>query len=145
MGHLSGPYHLVPAHYINIGCISLKDRSLLDEVCLVFDPCKSWPKIDNMSKKIWTGQAGWRLPTWGILAHLLAFLFGLWTQSNVKILSLPKVTKWKSHLCVWGVFFSNCNINGFLLDPEWALTCSISPNLHSTQWLVDTARRVFAQ
>lgn len=36
MEHLSGPYHLVPAHYINIGCLSLRDRYLLDEVCLVF-------------------------------------------------------------------------------------------------------------
>lgn len=49
----------MPAHYINIGCISLRNRPLLDEVCLDIDPCKSWPKIDNMSEiAIWVWEAG---------------------------------------------------------------------------------------
>lgn len=62
MRHLSGHYHLVPAHYINMGCISLRDRSLPNEMCLVFFTPTILglllSLIDSMSKKSWTGQAG---------------------------------------------------------------------------------------
>lgn len=61
MGHLSAPYHLVPAHYINIGCISLRAQI---SVLVFFNPCNSWPKIDNMSNKSWIEQVGMRLHIW---------------------------------------------------------------------------------